>query len=405
MNQPTNDRPLAERRILLIVGGGISAYKSVMVAREILRLGGTVDTIVTRAACHFVSPVTFAGITGRRAHTDLWDPSFPGELHVELTRQADLVLVAPATADLLANAAHGLAHDLATTALLCARSPVIMAPAMHTRMWQHPATQANVQTLTARGIRMIGPAVGPLASGEIGIGRMSEPEEITAAVIETLKGDLMGMRILVTAGPTHEAIDPVRFVSNRSSGKMGVAIATRARERGATVTLIHGPLAVPPPAGVHAIAVRTALEMRDAVVPRATEHDVVIMAAAVADYRPAQVACDKIKKGQDPIVLTMVRNPDILAELGAQRGTERRPLLVGFAVETEHLVAYARNKLEQKRCDLVVANLAEHGFEGDDNVVTIVSREAVTELGRMSKRDVADRILDMVRDRWRADNT
>jgi phosphopantothenoylcysteine decarboxylase/phosphopantothenate--cysteine ligase len=264
-------------------------------------------------------------------------------------------------------------------------------------MWEHPATQSNVRTLTARGVRLVGPVVGPLASGEVGIGRMSEPEAIAAAAADALAGDLTGLRVLITAGPTHEAIDPVRFVGNRSSGKMGVALASRALERGAAVTLVHGPMTATPPARARSIAVRSALEMRDAVVPAASEHDVVIMAAAVADYRPADVAPEKLKKSKDELVLRLVRNPDILAELGSARGEASRPVLVGFAVETGDLVAHARGKLARKGCDLVVANLAEHGFEGDENVVTLVSRERATALSAMPKRAVADHILDAVR--------
>jgi phosphopantothenoylcysteine decarboxylase/phosphopantothenate--cysteine ligase len=385
------------REVLLIVGGGVSAYKSAVLARELLRLGAAVETVLTDAAQKFVGGVTFAGITGRAPRIDLWDPSFAGELHVELTRRADLVLVAPATADLMARAVAGLANDLATTSLLCAKGPVLMAPAMHPRMWHHPATKANVRVLEARGVRMVGPVSGPLASGEVGMGRMSEPEEIARAAADALAGDLRGLRVLVTAGPTFEPIDPVRFVGNRSSGRMGVALAARALERGAAVTLVHGPMAVTPPPGARAVAVRSAIEMREAVLPAAAKHDVVIMAAAVADYRPAEVVPEKIKKGSDELVIRLVRNPDILSELGAARGGNERPVLVGFAVETGDLVGYAREKLARKGCDLVVANLAEHGFEGEDNVVTLVTRDAATELGRMSKRDVADRILDGVR--------
>ncbi len=388
---------LAGREIVLVVGGGIAAFKSAILARELMRHGAAVETVLTTAAQRFIGGVTFAGITGRPARTELWDANFAGEMHIELTRRADLVVVAPATANLMARAAAGLADDLATTVLLAARGPVVMAPAMHARMWNHAATQASVRTLASRGVTLVGPVVGALANGEIAMGRMAEPEAIAACVIERLTGDLEGVRVLITAGPTHEAIDPVRYVGNRSSGKMGVAIAARARSRGASVTLVHGPMRASVPAGVQAIAVNSAVEMRDAVLPAASAHDVVIMAAAVADYRPAEASPEKIKKGQDEVTLRMVRNPDILSDLGAQRGATKRPVLVGFAVETRDLVGQARDKLSRKRVDLIVANLAEHGFEGDDNVVTLVAPDRADELGRLPKTEVADRILDAVK--------
>jgi len=396
------DAPLRGREALLIVGGGIAAYKSAILARELLRLGASVETVLTPAAQRFVTGVTFAGITGRPARTELWDPSYPGELHIELTRKADLVVVAPATADLLARMAHGLGDDLATTCLLAAKGEVFVVPAMHPRMWEHAATQANVATLRARGVRVIGPDTGPLASGEVGIGRMSEPDVIARAVADQVArgADLAGLRVLISAGGTHEAIDPVRYIGNRSSGRMGFALAERAQTRGATVTVVAGPVNLPPPPGVHLVRVRSALEMRDAIVPRAAAHDVVVMAAAVADYRPAEPAVEKIKKSAEELTIRLVKNPDILAELGAARAASGAslPVLVGFAVETNDLIAYARAKLSRKGCDLVVANLAEDGFEGADNRVTFVRADAEEALPRMDKRAVADRILDAVRD-------
>ncbi len=387
---------LAGREVLLIVGGGIAAFKSAIVARELQRAGASVETVLTHAGQRFISGVTFAGITGRAARVDLWDPSYPGELHIALTAKADLVVVAPATADLLARMAHGLADDLATTCLLAARGPVVVAPAMHPRMWEHPATQANVALLASRRVRFAGPAVGPLASGESGIGRMVEPEEVAAAAARALtRQDLAGRRVVVSAGGTHEAIDPVRFVGNRSSGRMGYAIAARARARGATVVLVSGPSALAPPEGVTVVAVRSAREMRDAVLAASEGADAVVMAAAVADYRPAEVAGEKIKKSADELTVRLVKNPDILAELGARR-SPGGPMLVGFALETSDLVERARDKLKRKGCDLVVANLAADGFEGDDNLVTLVTASAVDALPRLSKVDVADRILDRV---------
>ncbi len=357
------------KEVLLIVGGGIAAYKSAILARELLRAGAKVETILTEAAQKFVGGVTFAGLTGRAARTELWDESFSGELHVELASRADLIVVAPATADLMARAANGIANDLATATLLCAKGPVLFAPAMHARMWTHPATQANVKALLSRGATLAGPVEGALASGEVGMGRMVEPEQIARRAIDLMQTkhsplDLVGVRVLVTAGPTHEAIDPVRFVGNRSSGKMGLAIADAAVARGATVTVVHGPIAARATheAKIERVAVRSAIEMRDAVEARRDSADVIVMAAAVADYRPADVASEKIKKSQDEIVLRLVKNPDILAGLGAWRGERARPVLVGFAVETGDLVGFGRAKLAKKGCDMVVANLAEHGF-------------------------------------------
>jgi phosphopantothenoylcysteine decarboxylase/phosphopantothenate--cysteine ligase len=392
------------KEVLLIVGGGIAAYKSAIIARELLRAGAKVETILTDAAQKFVGAVTFAGLTGRAARTELWDASFSGELHVELASRADLIVVAPATADLMARAANGLANDLATATLLCAKGPVLFAPAMHARMWSHGATQSNARALIERGATMVGPVEGPLASGEVGMGRMQEPEAIAREAIEILSKkssdlDLVGVRILVTAGPTHEAIDPVRFVGNRSSGKMGLAIADAAIERGATVCVVHGPISAKAKheSRIERVGVRSALEMRDAVEARRAAVDVIVMAAAVADYRPATVASEKIKKGQQELVIQLVKNPDILAGLGQWRGDKRAPVLVGFAVETGDLVGYARSKLERKGCDMVVANLAEHGFEGDENTVTIVTKHSADALERQPKRLVAEAILDRVR--------
>lgn len=392
---------LAGREVLLIVAGGIAAFKAPLVARELQRRGAAVETVLTAAGQRFITGVTFAGITGRAARVDLWDPTYPGELHIALTARADLVLVVPATADLLARMAHGLGDDLATTCLLAARGPVLVAPAMHPRMWEHPATQANVAALRARGVAFAGPTVGPLASGESGVGRMAEPDDIVDAAARALTPpDLAGCRVVVSAGGTHEAIDPVRFVGNRSSGRMGFAVAVRARDRGASVVLVSGPSALPDPEGVTVQRVRSAREMRDAVLAAAGAADAVVMAAAVADYRPAETADEKIKKTAGELVIRMVKNPDILAELGASR-RPGGPMLVGFALETSDLVAHAREKLARKGCDLVVANLAADGFEGDDNRVSLVTDDAVDELAPMSKLAVADRILDRVAQRHR----
>lgn len=393
-----SETPLRDREILVVVTGGIAAFKSATFVRELQRLGARCEVVLTEAAQRFIAPLTFAGITSRPARTALWDPNFAGELHIELTRRAEAVCVVPATADFMAKVAQGHADDLASTCLLSTDRPVFMAPAMHPRMWNHPATQANASVLRARGVTLLGPTVGPLASGESGVGRMLEPEALAELVSRALAPtrDLAGVRVLVSAGPTHEPIDPVRFVGNRSSGRMGFALAERAKARGATVTIVAGPVSLQDPPGVEVVRVQRAVEMRDAIVPRAKDHDVVIMAAAVADYRPATVAEAKIKKSDASLSITLVKNPDILNELGHARADARRPVLVGFAVETGDLVGYARDKLARKRCDMIVANLAEHGFEGTDNVVTLVRASGEQSLGRRSKHDVADAILDAV---------
>lgn len=384
------------------MSGGIAAYKAVHLARELIARGAEVRAAMTPAATRFVGPVTFTGLLGRPPAVDLWDPAYEGEIHVELARWADALVVAPATATTLARMAHGLADDVVSATLLCFDGPVLVAPAMHHRMWAHPATAANVGALAARGVRFAGPVFGKLASGEEGIGRMTEPHAIADALATLLATprDLEGVRLLVSAGPTHEALDPVRFLGNRSSGRMGFAVAERARDRGAFVTLVTGPVALADPPGVEVVRVRSALEMEAAIAPRAAELDAIVMAAAVADFRPREAQGHKIKKSDDGIdapSIELVRNPDILAGLGARR-TGSRPFLVGFAVETEDLIAAARKKLAKKRIDLVVANHASVAFEGDENEASLVSAAGVVDTGRVTKRALADRILDAIRD-------
>lgn len=386
--------------IALLVTGGIAAYKAPLVARELMRRGASVKVAMTESAQRFVGPLTFAGLTGEPPLVDLWDASQGGEAHVDLARWADLLLVAPATASVLARMTSGLADDVVTATLLCARGPVLVAPAMHTRMWEHAATRENAARLSARGIQFVGPENGALASGEEGVGRMAEPEGIAAAAMAACAPrDLAGRTVLVSAGPTHEAIDPVRFVGNRSSGKMGFAIAERAAQRGASVVLVSGPVSLAAPSGVELVRVRSALEMQAAIESR-DGVDAVVMAAAVADYRPRDVSPSKAKKqeGEDTRTLALVRNPDILLGLGARRAAtgSKRPVLIGFAVETEDLVAAARAKLTKKKVDLVVANHASVAFEGDASEVTLVDANGETPLGTLAKRETADRILDRV---------
>jgi phosphopantothenoylcysteine decarboxylase/phosphopantothenate--cysteine ligase len=381
--------------VLLGVTGGIAAYKAVNLVRLLTGAGARVDVVLTESAQRFVGADTFSALTGRPAHTSLWER--PGEvLHVRLAHEADLAIVAPATANLIARFAHGLADDLLTSTLLEATCPVVLAPAMHFGMWQHPATVGNVESLLGRGVRIVGPAVGPLAYGDEGPGRMAEPEEIAEACAAALAPkDLDGRRVTVTAGPTYEPIDPVRFIGNRSSGKMGVAIAAEAAARGATVTLILGPGTVEPPPGVNVLRVRTAEEMRSAVLANYEHADAVVMAAAVADFRPKVVAEDKLKKDLGPPEVVLEPTPDILLELADRKG-ER--ILVGFAAETRDVEAEGRRKLESKHLDVLVANLVGRegtGFGSEMNEAAILSADGRDEpLRTWTKAELASSICD-----------
>jgi phosphopantothenoylcysteine decarboxylase/phosphopantothenate--cysteine ligase len=392
---------LAGKHIVVGVGGGIAAYKSLLLVRELGRRGAELRVVLTKNALRFVGASSFAGLTGKPPVVDLFDPSYPGEVHVELSAWADALVIAPATANLLARAAHGQADDAVLATLSCCRCPVLFAPAMHERMWSQPATQRNMTQLERDGHVRVGPVTGALASGEVGMGRMAEPEAI-ADVLEALLAqahDLAGLHVLVSAGPTVEDLDPVRFISNRSTGRMGFAIAAEALARGARVTLVKGPTALAPPAGAQVVEVRSALDMQAAIQHALPSVDVLVMTAAVADYRPRQLASSKLKKnpGDDSgMVVELVRNPDILAELGKTR-TGKRPVLVGFAMETEDVRANAEKKLHHKRVDLVVGNEASVGFGGDDNQALLVSHTGVRELPAMSKRKLAGHILDAAR--------
>lgn len=388
---------LKGKRIVVGVGGGIAAFKAVALVRELLLRGAELRVVMTRSATRFVGPVTFTGITGRAPVLDLWNPGYGGEVHVELSAWADAMVVAPATANLMARAASGMANDALLATLSCMRGPVLYAPAMHQRMWSAPATQRAVSLLRGDGAHFVGPVHGKLASGEEGMGRMSEPVEIAAALEQVLSSseDLRGRKLLISAGPTVEDIDPVRFLSNRSSGRMGYALAERALRRGAEVTLVTGPVALRPPVGAEVVAVRSALEMRAAIVPPMRAFDAIIMTAAVADYRPVERIEHKLKK-TDSLTLELVKNPDILAELGATRSGQR-PVLIGFALETQNVIGYARDKLTRKNVDMVVANHADDSLGVDTNIATLVTRDGEVALGKLSKRALADRILDHVR--------
>ncbi len=382
--------------MLLGVTGGIAAYKACVLTRLLTSAGASVRVAMTHSATRFVGVETFAALSGHRVYTDLWEQ--PGEVvHVRLAREADIAVVAPATANVLAKLALGIADDLLTSTLLEATCPLVLAPAMHTGMWEHPATMGNVRMLEERGATIVGPVPGPLAAGDEGMGRLAEPRDILASMENVLRRgrDLADRRIVVTAGPTWEPIDPVRFVGNRSTGKMGFAVAAEASARGAEVTLVVGPGTGAPPAGVRAIDVTTAEEMRRAVVAAAEGTDAVVMAAAVADFRPAERAPSKIKKASGVPALELVPTPDILAELGAK---DPRPVLVGFAAETEDFESSARDKLETKGLDLVVVNEVGRtgtGFGSETNHAAILSRSGEDEpLRDWTKRELASAICD-----------
>ena len=380
---------------MLGVTGGIAAYKAVLIARLLKRSGAEVSVVLTDAAARFVGPDTFSALTD--TFTSLWDR--PGEvLHVRLAREADVAVVAPATANVLAKLAHGLADDLLTSTLLEATCPLVLAPAMHSGMWEHPATRSNAQALRDRGVRFVGPVTGPLAHGDEGIGRLAEPGDVVDAVRSALAPqDLAGRRILVSAGPTHEPIDPVRFLGNRSTGRMGIAIARAALDRGAAVTLVLGPGTIEPPSRADVVAVETAEEMRSAVFAAVDQADAVVMAAAVADFRPKQAAGSKLKKEAGVPELILEPTTDILRELGER---ERRPLLVGFAAQTEDLEASGRRKLASKRLDLLVVNRVGRegtGFGADSNEAMILTPAGDDEpLRTWTKVELANALLDRV---------
>lgn len=392
---------MATHSAILGVGGGIAAYKAAELARALMERDFGVTTVMTDAAQQFVRPLTFAALTGRKVLTGMFDTPDPEINHIQLTREHDVLVVAPATADLLAKFAHGLAGDFLSTLYLAFSGPVVLAPAMNTAMWLHPATQANLEILRQRGHLIIEPDSGPLACGTEGAGRLPEPHRIADFVLRALtqRHDLDNETVLITAGPTREPLDPVRFISNRSSGKMGYALAEAAAARGAKVTLVSGPVAIGRPEGVELIPVQTAIEMRQAVLDHLADADIVIKAAAVADYYVARTPKQKVKKTAMRMSLELDPTPDILAEVGAEIArTAGHQLLIGFAAETENVVAEARRKLNAKHCDMVVANDVSGpatGFDSDDNEVVLVDRTgAVKSLERASKRVLADRILD-----------
>ncbi len=390
-----------DRTVVLGVGGGIAAYKACEVARLIVKGGGRVRVAMTRAATRFVGPLTFQAISGAPVLVDLLDPEQERSYgHLQLAREASVFLVAPATADLIGRLRAGFGDDAVTTTALAVTCPLLLAPAMNTRMWTNPVVQDNLAALVARHWHVVGPGTGELADGDVGPGRLAEPAEIAEAVSRLLgPRDMRGRRVVVSAGPTREPIDPVRFVSNRSSGKMGFALARAAARRGADVVLVAGPVQLPEPGGVRLVRVGTAEEMARAVESEAESMDLYVGAAAVSDYRPLTVSPEKMKKGKGDEHLALTRTPDILAGLGARFGGKPgAPVLVGFAAETERVVEHAREKLATKRCDLVVANDVKRpgaGFGTDTNRVALVAADGLAEV-EGSKDRVADAVLDWV---------
>lgn len=396
---------LAQRRILLGVSGGIAAYKSSELVRRLRDLDAEVRVVMTEGATHFVSPTTFQALSGQPVRVSLWDAQAEAAMgHIELARWAERILVAPASADLLARLAHGMADDLLTTVCLASAAPLYLAPAMNQQMWAHPAVQANVECLRRRGAQLLGPAAGEQACGDVGSGRMLEAHELRDALLASFGNRVLaGLHVLVSAGPTYEDIDPVRFIGNRSSGRMGFAVAEAAACAGATVTLVAGPVSLPTPSGVtQRIDVRSAAQMHAAVLDAARQADIYIGAAAVGDYRPAEVSTLKLKKSAGtPLSLKLDENPDILASLSAQAA---HPFLVGFAAETHDVAAYAQGKLERKGLDMIAANQVGEGlgFEAADNALTLYWAGGQCELSRAAKPELARELISRVAERYRA---
>ena len=396
---------LAHKQICVVVTGGIAAYKTPDIVRQLRAADARVRVVMTPGAQEFIRPLTFQAISGEPVHLDLLDSAAEAAMgHIELARWADLILVAPASADFLARLAHGLANDLASTLCLATAAPILVAPAMNRLMWSNPATRANTALLAARGVAFCGPASGAQACGEIGPGRMAEPADIVAAAAAQFggAGELAGLTVLITAGPTREPLDPVRFLTNRSSGKMGFALAAAARAAGARVVLVAGPSVVVPPPGCEVVCVERAREMFEAVVARVHECDIFIGAAAVADYTLATPAAHKIKKSTAALTLALVATEDILAHVAARPDA---PFTVGFAAETERLEHHARAKLEAKSLDLIAANLVGVpgiGFDSDENQLSVFWRQGERQLGPASKQALAGTLIALIAERYRA---
>ena len=392
---------LTGREIVLGVTGGIAAYKSAEVVSRLRHLGAHVHVIMTKNATEFVSPLTFQTLSANPVVTDTFAaPEYWNVEHVALAKLAEVFVIAPATANILAKMAGGIADDMLSTTVLATKAPVLAAPAMNTGMWTAAATQENIEKLKARGVRFVGPDSGILACGDTGAGRMSEPEEIVEAIrgILEAKQDLKGTRVLVTAGATRERLDPVRFLTNDSSGKMGFALAEAARDRGADVTVVCGSVSVPAPEGVRIVRIESARDLLDAMMKEVPDHDVVIQAAAVADYRPEECRDTKIKKAAgQPMTLTLVENPDVAQAVGKIRKPGQ--VLVGFAAETDHVTEHAKDKLKKKKLDMIVANDVTKegaGFNTDTNIAALITAAGIREYPLMAKRELADIILDEI---------
>jgi len=397
---------LAGLRVLLGVSGGIAAYKACELVRRLRDVGAEVRVVLTENAARFVTPITFQALSGQPVRSGLWDEAAEAAMgHLELAHWAQRIVIAPASADVIARLAHGFADDLLTTLCLASTAPIAIAPAMNLRMWAHPATQANVATLRARGAAILGPAEGRMAEPESGLGRLLEPHEIIVE-LTALHGPrlLSGKRVLVSAGPTYEDIDPVRFIGNRSSGRMGFAVAQAAAEQGASVQLVAGPVHLPTPAGVARVDVRSARDMREAVMERAPQSDIYIGAAAVGDFRPHEIAPHKLKKTGGALTLTLNENPDILAGVAALKP---RPYVVGFAAETQNIETYARAKLERKKLDLIAANKVGEGegFDTCENEILLISREGAERLARADKLALARQLVARVAERYASAKT
>lgn len=394
---------LKGKTVLLGVSGGIAAYKSAALASMLKKLHADVHVLMTENATQFITPVTFESLTGNKCVTDTFDRNFQFNVqHISLAKKADAVLVAPATANVLAKFAHGLADDMLTTTVLACTCPKIVAPAMNTRMYENPITQDNLQTLRKYGFTIIEPATGHLACGDTGAGKMPEPEELCDWLLQAIQceKDLAGKKILVTAGPTREALDPVRYLTNRSSGKMGYAVAKAAARRGAEVTLVTGPTELPPPRFCTVVPVTSAADMFEAVTSRSDQMDVIIKAAAVADYTPLEVAGDKIKKSDTDLSIPLARTKDILGWLGEHKKPGQ--FLCGFSMETKDLLENSRKKLQKKHLDLIAANNVKvpgAGFSGDTNVLTLIAPDLEEELPLLSKDEAAHRLLTVIKDR------
>lgn len=393
---------LSGKRIVLGVTGSIAAYKSVDLVRRLVEAGATVRVVMSASAKAFITPLTFQAVSGNPVHDDLFDLAAEAAMgHIELARWADLVVVAPASADFLAKCVTGQANDLLSTLCLVTRAPIALAPAMNQAMWLHDITQANATALAARGVHLLGPGAGSQACGEVGPGRMLEPLDLLARIANLFSNQaLAGVKVVITAGPTQEPIDPVRYLSNGSSGKMGYALAAAAREAGASVTLISGPTALPAPAGVAFIGVRTALDMYEEVMKKAPGCDIFLSVAAVADYRCEQPSDQKIHKSDASLTLSLVRNPDIVASVAA---LPTRPMVVGFAAETHDMLASAKQKLVAKRLDMIIANHVggELGIGSDDNAVTVITHTAETPLARAPKGPLAQALIALIASQWK----